>query len=60
MTLIVRSDLAAAIMLITLWFGVVVPAQSAEPASSAVTETRLSNSGASGFSGLRWDHNAKP
>ena len=39
MTVIARSDLAAAIMLITLWFGVVVPAQSAEPASSAVTET---------------------
>jgi hypothetical protein len=39
MTVIARSDLAAAIMLITLWFGVVVPAQSAEPPSSAVTET---------------------
>ena len=39
MTVIARSDLAAAIMLITLWFGVVVPAQSAEPASSVVTET---------------------
>ena len=39
MTLIVRSDLAAAIMLITLWLGVVVPARPVEPASSAVTET---------------------
>ena len=39
MTLVVRSDLAAAIMLITLWLGVVVPARSVEPASSAVTET---------------------
>ena len=41
MTVIARSDLAAAIVLITLWFGVVIPAQSAEPASSAVTETPL-------------------
>ena len=39
MTLIVRSDLGAVIMLITLGFGISFPAQSAEPASSAVTET---------------------
>ena len=39
MTVIARSGLAAAIMQMTLWFGVAVTAQAAEPASSAVTET---------------------
>ena len=41
MTVIARSYLAAAIMLITLWFGVAISAQSAEPTGTAVTETPM-------------------
>ena len=39
MTVIARSGLAAAIMQMTLWFGVAVTAQAAEPTGMAVVET---------------------
>ena len=41
MTVIARSYLGAAIMLITLWFGVAISAQSAELTGTAVTETPM-------------------
>ena len=46
MTVIARSYLAAAMMLITPWFGVAISAQSAEPTGTTVTETPMTRSDA--------------